>query len=276
MSLRILSIDHRVPLIELADKTGAPRERLSHFKKLVVDAALEVAQGRNGFGVFLDGGYGAPAIAKAQDARLFIARPIDAPHALPLQFEGGDDLASTFADWPAGVTVKCAVYLHPQDSRDILTGADRALAQLHAACEQAGLRLLLEVLASPHGPVDERTVAGLIAHFYGLGVKPHWWLIEDQPGDGWTRCGDLVRAHDSACEGFLTIARTIDSFPAVVASSRREPLVKGFCAGRSMFGATLEPWLKGAIDDQTGVAAMVANFATVVAAWDAPGAHPSR
>lgn len=266
--LRILSIDHRVPLIELADGLGAPRERLAAFKRLVVEAALDVAAGREGFGVFMDGGYGAAALVKARAAGLWAARPVDRPHARPLAFEGEGDIDAQMARWPDGVAVKCAVYLHPQDAPEIIAGADRSLQELHAACARHGRDLLLEVLASPHGPVDERTIADLMTRFCRLCVRPRWWLIEDQPGDGWARAGAVARAHDPSCR-FLTIARTVEDFPAVAASARREPLVEGFCAGRCMFGATIEPWLRGEMSDETAVAAIASRFATVVAAWEA-------
>lgn len=274
--LRILSIDHRVPLIELADGLGVPRERLAAFKTLVVDAALRAADGRKGFGVFMDGGYGARAIEKARAAGLWVARPIDRPHARPLQFEDGGDVAGALARWPEGVVVKCAVYLHPADAADVLAGADRALAALQRACNDSGRDLLLEVLSSPHGPVDETTVAGLIDRFYRLGVRPRWWLIEDQPGpSGWTRCGDAVRAHDSGRAEFMTIARTIADFAGVCASARGEPLAAGFCAGRCMFADAIGPWLKGEMDDAAAIGSIAANFAAVVASWDAPRAQPT-
>ena len=264
-----------MPLIELATKLDQPLEKLARFKELIVDAAARVANGQRGFGLFLDGGYGAAALEKARAQHFFTARPIDKPHARPLAFEG-DDVDAALAVWPEGTVVKCAVYLHPQDEDRILVGADRALVALAAAAKRHRRDLMLEVLASPHGSVNETTVEGLMARIYRLGVSPLWWLIEDQPGDGWARVGDLVRAQDPACAGFLTIARTVEDFPAVVASSRREKLVKGFCAGRSMFGAAIEPWLTGAISDEQAVAAVAERFAAVVAAWDAPRAHPPR
>lgn len=271
--LRILSIDHRMPLIDLATELRQPLERLAHFKSLVVDAALRVSKGAGGFGVFMDGGYGAAALAKARRAGLWAARPIDKPHARPLEFEG-DDLDRNLAEWPDGVVVKCAVYLHPGDSSDILFGADRALAKLYAACARYKRQLLLEVLASPHGAVDEDTIADLMTRFYRLGVRPLWWLIEDQPGDGWRKVGDIARAQDDACAGFLTIARTGADFSGVVATARSQPLAKGFCAGRSMFGETIGPWLRNEIGDEAAIAAIAGRFADVVAAWDAPRAHP--
>ncbi len=269
-TLRILSIDHRMPMIELAAKLGVDEARIARFKELVVDACLRVANGRAGFGMFLDGGHGASALAKARAAGLWTARPIDRPHARPLDFEGSGDLSADLANWPAGVVVKCAVYLHPDDPEDILSGADRALVALDAACQAQKRDLLLETLASPHGPVDESTIAGLMTRIHRLGVKPRWWLIEDQPGPcGWRNVADVVAAHDPACEGFLTIARTIESFPPVVAAARRESMTKGFCAGRCMFAETAEPWLLGRIDDAAAVVEIADRFAEVVAMWDA-------
>jgi 5-dehydro-2-deoxygluconokinase len=267
--LRILSIDHRVPLIELAERIAVPQERLAPFKALVVDVCLAVADGRPGFGMFLDGGHGAAALDKAIAAGLWTARPVDKPHARPLAFEETGDPGVDLERWPSRASVKCAVYLHPDDPADILSGADDALRRLDAACRAHRRQLVLEALSSPHGPVDATTVAGLMRRIYGLGVAPDWWVIEDQPApDGWTRVGDAVRAHDPECRGILTIARSLGSFPAVVAAARREPLVTGFCAGRSMFGGAIEPWLVGRVGDAEATREIAQRFAAAVDMWD--------
>ena len=87
--LRVLSIDHRMPLIHLAEKTGAPLARVARFKELVVDACLAVAAGRPGYGMFLDGGQGAAALDKAMAELRF-----DAAAGAIYRF-----VWDTFCDW---------------------------------------------------------------------------------------------------------------------------------------------------------------------------------
>jgi len=57
-SIMALAIDHRAQMEKIADDAGAPRERISAFKLLAVDAAAKVAAGRPGYGMLLDGKYG--------------------------------------------------------------------------------------------------------------------------------------------------------------------------------------------------------------------------
>lgn len=267
-TLKILSIDHRMPLIELAQKHNVPLSRISAFKRLVVDAAAQVANGRDGFGMFLDGGQGREALFAAHGKNLWLARPVDKPHARPLDFEEAS-LGAALHEWPMAHTVKCALYAHPDEPEEFWARIDRELVRLHNACRSNGLELLLETLASPHGAVADDTVSRVMDRVYALGVRPDWWVIEDQPSAAaWKNCGNVLRMHDRHCRGIITIARDMDGFHAVAARAKPESLVRGFCAGRSMWGDVIEPWLAGTLDDQAATAKMAAHFAAAGKIWD--------
>ena len=60
-SLMALAIDHRLQLEDIARDTGADHARIAAFKTLAVEAARQVAAGRDGFGMLLDETYGRPA-----------------------------------------------------------------------------------------------------------------------------------------------------------------------------------------------------------------------
>jgi 5-dehydro-2-deoxygluconokinase len=273
-TLRILSIDHRVPLIEMAQDLGVAQERIVVFKLLVVEAAAKVAAAkttpqRAGFGMFLDGGHGRQALVSAQTKNLWLARPIDKPHVRPLEFEGRDSLDAELSEWPISHTVKCALYAHPDGDEAFWAQTERALLRLSRACRARGLELLLETLASSHGAVAEDTTARVMQRIYRLGIKPEWWVVEAQPTPrAWQNVGDMLREHDNDCRGMLTIARSVDGFEAVSVAAKIEPLVKGFCAGRSVFGETIPAWLRGEIDDHQAIETMANRFETVVDAWD--------
>ena len=82
-----LAIDHRAQLEKIADAAGAPRERISAFKLLAVEAAARVAAGRPGYGMLLDGKYGREALFRAVDHDFWIGRPVEEPGSRPLEFE---------------------------------------------------------------------------------------------------------------------------------------------------------------------------------------------
>ncbi|MBV8663816.1 MAG: 5-dehydro-2-deoxygluconokinase, partial [Hyphomicrobiales bacterium] len=105
--LMALAIDHRAQLEKIADRAGAPRERIPHFKRLAVDAAARVAAGRPGYGMLLDGRYGREALFRAADHDFWIGRPVEEPGSRPLEFEGRGSLGAKLAEWPVTHTVKC-------------------------------------------------------------------------------------------------------------------------------------------------------------------------
>ena len=74
-----LAIDHRAQLEKIADDAGAARERINAFKRLAVKAAAQVAGGRPGFGMLLDGTYGREALFDAAKLPLWIGRPVEEP-----------------------------------------------------------------------------------------------------------------------------------------------------------------------------------------------------
>ena len=67
-TLLAFAIDHRAQLEAMADAAGAPREKISAFKRLAVAAAVRVADGRPGFGMLLDETYGREALFDASKA----------------------------------------------------------------------------------------------------------------------------------------------------------------------------------------------------------------
>ena len=61
--LMALAIDHRMQLEAIADKAGAPRERICAIQGAwPLQAAARVAEGRPGFGMLLDENYGRDAM----------------------------------------------------------------------------------------------------------------------------------------------------------------------------------------------------------------------
>jgi 5-dehydro-2-deoxygluconokinase len=70
--MRVFAFDHRMQLEDLDGAT--PDERIGAFKRLCLDAALEVAEGRPGYGILCDG---PPRPRRA--ARRRRHRPLDRP-----------------------------------------------------------------------------------------------------------------------------------------------------------------------------------------------------
>jgi 5-dehydro-2-deoxygluconokinase len=271
--LLALAIDHRAQFEEMADKAGAPRERIAAFKRLAVDAAAQVAGGRPGFGMLLDGTYGREGLFRAADHGFWIGRPVEKPGSRPvdLEVEGNGSVGAHIAEWPVTHTVKVLCFWHPDDPDNMKHRQLRELKRVFDACRAVGRELMVEIIASRHGPIMDDTAARAVAQVYAGGVKPDWWKLEAQPSDAaWAALATVVDRDDPLCRGIVVLGLEApeQELAAAFARAARCPRVKGFAVGRTIFAEPAKAWLAGTLDDRGAVDAMARNFAALVAAWE--------
>jgi len=269
--LMALAIDHRMQMEAMADEAGVPRERIGPFKVLAVQAAARVAQGRPGFGMLIDGIYGREALFRAADHPFWIGRPVELPGSRPLEFEGPADLGSGLIEWPVGHTIKCLCFYHPDDAPELKARQERELLRLHAAARLVGRELLVEIIAGKHGALNDTTVSGIVERLYSLGIKPDWWKLEPlTSAAAWQEVGKVIARNDPLCRGIVLLGLEApeEELEAAFAVAVREPMVKGFAVGRTIFNEAARSWLTGAIDDEAAIASMAGKFARLVAAWE--------
>ena len=154
-TIMALAIDHRAQLEKIADAAGRPRERISDFKLLAVEAAAKVAAGRPGYGMLLDGKYGREALFRAVDHNFWIGRPVEEPGSRPLEFESGGSLGAHLVEWPVAHTIKCLCFYHPDDPPEMKARQERELLRLYDAARRLERELLIEIIASKNGPIDD-------------------------------------------------------------------------------------------------------------------------
>ncbi len=264
-TLMALAIDHRAQLEALADRHGAPRNRIDRLKVLAVEAAARVARGRPGFGMLLDSTYGQKALYKAAKAGLWIGRPVEKPGSRPLDLE-----PMHLAEWPVTHTVKCLCFYHPDDDAELKARQERELLRVYDAARTAGRELLIEIIAGKHGPLTDTTVASVIARLYATGVKPDWWKLEPQRSPAaWRAIEQAIGANDPYCRGIVLLG--LEAPEAELAAAFRiastTKLVKGFAVGRTIFAEAADKWLPGKMADEDAIADMAAKFERLVSAW---------
>lgn len=265
-----LAIDHRSQMEALAQESGASLDRIAPFKELAVQAALRIADGRSGFGMLLDGTYGRTALFRAEAHDLWIARPVEKPGSRPLDFDVTDSLGAHLVEWPVDHIVKCLCFYHPDDPEDLRARQERELLRLFDATRTVGRELLVEIIAGKHGPLDDATVAKVVARLYDLGIKPDWWKLEPQhSARAWTAVGDVIRVNDPFCRGIVLLGLDAPAadLTRAFAVAAAEQLVRGFAVGRTIFAEPAADWFAGRIDDAGAVDEMALRFAGLVEAW---------
>jgi 5-dehydro-2-deoxygluconokinase len=263
-------MDHRGPLETLAAELDAGESALEEFKALAIDAVDQVAGGDARYGILLDGRFGRHGLERAADHPYWIGRPIEQSGSRPLKFDGAADVGSTLRSWPLNHVVKCLVRYHPDDPQALREQQEERLLCLYSACRETRHELLLEVIASPYGKMEQDTAARVLARLYDLGIRPDWWKLEpaEQPA-AWAAIQEVIRQRDPWCRGVLVLGLAADAASLATAFQAAAPfeLVRGFAVGRTIFAEPARRRLAGEVGDAETVAALAANLRAVVAAW---------
>ena len=269
-TMRVFAFDHRKQLEEMPGYTPA---KGGAFKALCLQAALQVAGGRKGYGILCDNRIGRAALHAASGSGLWIGRPCEWPGSRPLAFEpelGAD--CGGLQEWAREDVVKVLCFCHPDDDAGMRAEQEAKVRELFTAARRNGLDFLLEIIPSKVGPVDDTTTATLIGQFYAAGIYPDWWTLEPmQTPAAWQNAIDAIEAHDRHTRGIVVLG--LDAPEAELAASfkvaARFPLVRGFAVGRTIFGAAARDWLAGTISDEAAVAQMAERYARLCGIWDA-------
>ncbi len=270
--IRVFAFDHRMQLESIAGETAREAGRIDEFKSLCLAATLEVAAGRQGYGILCDGRLGRDTLYKATGTGLWVGRPVEWPGSRPLTLEPdlGADLGG-LAEWPLDNVVKVLCFYHPDDEPQMRAEQEALVKRLFAATRRNRLEMLLEIIPSKVAATDDNTVAAIIERFYEIGVYPDWWKLEPmKTRASWANASEAILRHDPYTRGIVVLgldaplAELEESF-AVAAGF---DLVKGFAVGRTIFGETARRWFAGEIDDGEAVSDMARKYQGLCRFWD--------
>jgi 5-dehydro-2-deoxygluconokinase len=270
-SLLAFAIDHRKQLEDMADKLGASRDRIAPFKQLAMKAIAKVSGGKPGFGTLLDDTYGRAAMFDAAKLGLWVGRPLEEPGSRPLRLEHTQDVGSRLIEWPVDHCIKALAFYHPDDPQELKEQQLATYRQIYEAARRVGRELLVEIIASKNGPLDDRTTARAMAEVYAKGIKPDWWKLEPQASPkAWKEISAVIDSCDPYCRGIVLLGLEAPEevletgFKAVSGINK----VKGFAVGRTIFNEAAQEWLRGAIGDQAAVTMMADRFGRLVELWN--------
>lgn len=272
-SLRAFAIDHRSQIEAMVDQIGVSREKIAAFKLLAVQATAQVAMGRPGFGMLLDGTYGREALFRAADHNLWIGRPVERPGSRPLEFDLPEDgsLGVHLAEWPVTDTVKALCFWHPDDGQELRDRQIRELKRVQDAARYHGKETLIEIIAGKHGVLNDDTVSRSLTKMYDAGLFPDWWKLEPQTSAAaWAAIDAVILARDPHCRGvvMLGLDAPMRELKHAFEVAKLARTVRGFAVGRTLWAKIARAWFAGALTDKEAVDAMGERFASLCIAWD--------
>ncbi len=269
-TMRVFAFDHRMQLESMA---GATPARIGAFKELCLKAALTVADGQPGHGILCDSRLGRDALYAAAGTGLWIGRPVEWPGSRPLTLEPeiGPDFGG-LSEWPLDHVVKVLAFYHPDDTADMKVDQEATVVRLFHAARRNRLEMLLEIIPSKVGPVNDQTSAQVIQRFYDLGVFPDWWKLEPFATDAayQAACATITR-NDPHTRGVVVLGLDAaePDLAASLAIAARHDLVKGFAVGRTIFADAARAWLAGSMTDADAVTIMAEKYSRLCRIWDA-------
>lgn len=271
-TMRVFAFDHRIQLEQMADDAGVTHEHIGFFKNLCLDAAQKVAGGKPGYGILCDSRLGQDALFRAAGTGLWIGHPVEWPASRPLTLEPeiGPDFGG-LGEWPAEHVVKVLCFCHPDDDGHMKAQQEDVLTRLFAACRRNRLELLLEVIPSKVGPVDDDTTARIIRRIYEIGIYPDWWKLEPMTSQqAWSKACDAITANDPYTRGIVVLGLDApeDKLAESFAQAAQFQLVRGFAIGRTIFGDAARGWLSGKITNEAAVEDMSNRFERLCRIWD--------
>ncbi|MEM8730838.1 MAG: 5-dehydro-2-deoxygluconokinase [Pseudomonadota bacterium] len=268
-SVKVFAFDHRA---QIEDMDGYSLEKGSAFKELCLSAALEVQGDEPGHGILCDNRIGRSALHRASGSGLWIGRPTELPGSRPIEFEPelGTDLGR-LREWARENVAKLLVFCHPDDDAGTMALQIERVQRLFTASRRNDLEFLLEIIPSKVGAVDDTTSARLIQSFYDAGVYPDWWKLEPFKTDAaWANAVAAIERNDPRTRGIVVLGLDApeEELAASFALAARQPLVKGFAVGRTIFGDAARAWMAGEMTDEAAVALMVGNYRRLCDIWD--------
>ncbi|TGN67622.1 5-dehydro-2-deoxygluconokinase [Paracoccus liaowanqingii] len=268
-TMRVFAFDHRMQLEQMEGYSPA---KGGAFKRLCLEAALQVQDGQGGYGILCDDRIGRKALQAASGSGLWVGRPAEWPGSRPLELEPelGPDCGG-LGEWPREQVVKVLCFCHPDDAPDLRARQEATVGRLFTAARRNGLEFLLEIIPSKVGPVDDDTTATLIRQFYAAGIFPDWWKLEPLSSrTAWSTAIAAIEENDRHTRGIVVLG--LDAPEKALADSFRIaatfPLVRGFAVGRTIFGEVARDWIAGNSDDAAAVARMAERYGRLCGLWD--------
>ena len=275
--LRVFAFDDSAGVEAVAEAAGAGPERVARFKSLCLDAALEVAAGRLGFGIMCDGERGRDALYAAAGRGLWIGRRVEVSASPPPRRDPGHDPSSTLQEWPVEHVVTACWPSSPEATIEETARLEGTVPRLARAARANGLEFMLEVRAGDTSMQSER-VAALVRRIYELGVRPDWWMLELPASDAaWSQAVEAVQSNDPWCRGIVVRSgdESEEELAELFTPAARHEQVKGFAAGGAICVAVARAWLAGEMSDREAVAGMASRFQRLCTAWTRPGCAAS-
>ncbi|GAA4354342.1 5-dehydro-2-deoxygluconokinase [Variovorax defluvii] len=268
----VMAADHVAPFEQLP---SVPGRSIARLKRLVAEAALQLAPRHPQLGVLFDDVEGEDALLRVGADIAWVGRKIERTGPAPLRFRDDLPAAVLLSHWPRHQIVKCLVPREDDGSRAL---QNERLTELYRATSMYDMELLLE-LVHPDTPEDVRSVLQRIRAIQAMGIKPDWWKLPAfSDAAAWDAIESTIRHDNPMCRGVLLLGggRSKADLVAALSRVRGRPFIQGFAIGRTLFMEPAAAWLAGECDDAQFQRALERGYDELASAWLGDPAEPAQ
>ena len=186
-----LAIDHRLQLEEMA---GATPEKISAFKRLAVKAAAQGRQRRGRASACCSTTSMAAMRCSPPGTRRTSGSPSRSSFRVRVRCASSRARTSA-AGWSNGRSTtasRCSASITPTIQPTSRPRRSRSCTAAYEAARKVGRELLIEIICSKHGAVDDTTTATALTELYDAGLKPDWWKLEPQTAAAWAAIDRVI------------------------------------------------------------------------------------
>jgi 5-dehydro-2-deoxygluconokinase len=266
-SVLALAFDHRKQFADLAAKFGAGTKEIERFKDLLGQALERLPPAISG--AIIDDTYGSVPLTRLTGTGRWLARPVEVPGSMPLEFEAGDRLTEKMRIWPTEHVAKCLVAYDPHHPAELCSQQKTALISLQNAANATGRRWLLEVIP-PDFAKKPSLIAESVEQLYLAGLFPTWWKLPAlESVEQWREIARIVRKNDSYCAGVIVLGldQPLDVLTPKLQFAKESGIGVGFAIGRSIWRHPAEQWFGKKLGDEEVVALIEREFKSVLSVW---------
>ncbi|MGE3318913.1 MAG: PfkB family carbohydrate kinase [Candidatus Berkiella sp.] len=255
---------------KMAEPYGAKEETVNLAKQYVSEAISQAFEKSPAAGIILEDE--TTFSYKPWSTKLsWLARSLEKPGEVPLQFIHDSELTSILTHWPKHHVAKVSVTYHPDDRYSLRGQQESLLAQLHSVCRNTKNALLIDLIMPMNSLITAKTHAHIMQRFYELGIYPDYWQMS-LPRDQRTWENIYTTIQDGApfCQGIFinAISASLDQLPTLIEIAGKEKLCLGLVTGRALFQNTVEQWFAKKIDDPMLVESLSDNLRNMAALWN--------
>lgn len=266
----ILNFGYHGQWVKMAEPYNVNEETIQKGKALLAQGIFAAGNTDSETGIICDEFPSEALLCSSLPEGALMARAVELPNEVPLQFATQKDMTSTLIKWPSQHVAKVSISYHPDDKYVTRGEQEKVMLSLYQACRDTEHPLLIDITPPTNSLITASTLGHIMQRFYDIGIYPDWWQFTS-PRDqrSWDCIHRVIQDNDPDCLGVFVHSplTAMDQLGVLFDMATKQAICKGFVVGRALFQPVLEQWFAQKIADHVLIEHVKPLFQQIVALW---------